>query len=215
MGAGANKSEMPATESGTFRPIKAQEDLALVQRVLTGDPEARSELFARMLCLPRFARYLNRKKGALLSPEELADAIQEAYKDSWQELPGFGGRGGFEAWCFAITSSAIVSAMRRKDRHARVILMSHSVLESLQLKIADRDDGLTPRELRALEVFDRLPEHLRELIIGFAVDKIPFAVLAERQGTTAAALRSRYYRAIEDVRIEIPDEREKTMGAGA
>ena len=50
------------------------------------------------------------------SPEDAADAAQEAFLAAWKGLPNFRGEAGFSTWLYRLTSNAAIDRLRRTRR---------------------------------------------------------------------------------------------------
>ena len=50
------------------------------------------------------------------SPEDAADAAQEAFLAAWKSLPNFRGEAGFSTWLYRLTSNAAIDHLRRTRR---------------------------------------------------------------------------------------------------
>jgi RNA polymerase sigma factor (sigma-70 family) len=173
---------------------------AFVDAVLAGDPDARARLVARMVCLPRFVRSLNRR--VRMSQDDLDDLTQEAFRRFWSSLESFRCECSLEAWAFRVARSTTREA-RRSARAQR----SHAV-DPLQLcELADEDDGecaaahtIGPEHDAVLRAFEALPADVRDLLHARAVERVPYAELAEALGTSAETLRKRYSRLLGELR---------------
>lgn len=185
---------------------------AFVDAVLTGDPDARAQLVARMVCLPRFVRSLNRR--VRLSQDDLDDLTQEAFRRFWASLESFRCECSLEAWAFRVARSTTREA-RRTERGRRSI-----AVDPLQLgEFADADQGehagthmLGPEQDAVLRAFEALPADVRDLLHARAVERVPYVELAAALGTSAEALRKRYSRVLGELRDAAThgsEEREK------
>ena len=50
------------------------------------------------------------------SPEDAADAAQEAFLSAWRALPSFRGEAGFSTWLYRLTANASIDLLRRVRR---------------------------------------------------------------------------------------------------
>ena len=86
-------------------------DEELVRLAAGGDEDA----FAALV-----RRYEDKVYGLALrvldSPEDAADAAQEAFLSAWRGLPAFRGEAGFSTWLYRLTMNAAVDSLRRNRR---------------------------------------------------------------------------------------------------
>ncbi len=68
------------------------------------------------------------------SPEDAADAAQEAFLSAWRALPSFRGEAGFSTWLYRLTANASIDLLRRVRRQRG------------ELRLDDEDLGLTALE---------------------------------------------------------------------
>lgn len=180
-------------------PVQSSER-AFVDAVLARDPDARAQLVARMVCLPRFIRSLNRRSR--LSPDDLEDLTQEAFRRFWASLESFRCECSLEAWAFRVARST--SREARRTEHARRC----TAVDPLHLcDVADEDHGehagthpIGAEHDAVLRAFEALPADVRDLLHARAVERVPYAELAEALGTTAEVLRKRYSRLLSELR---------------
>jgi len=173
---------------------------AFVDAVLARDPDARARLVARMVCLPRFVRSLNRHSW--LSQADLDDLTQEAFRRFWASLESFRCECSLEAWAYRVARSTTREA-RRAERARRC-----KPVDPQQLcKLADEDHDehagsqrIGPEHDAVLRAFEALPADVRELLHARAVERVPYAELALTYGTSVEALRKRYSRLLGELR---------------
>ena len=105
------------------------------------------------------------------SPEDAAEAAQEAFLAAWQGLPNFRGEASFSTWLYRLTSNACVDLLRREGRHRGAAGPSLNDEES-DLHLPDDAPGpqeqAERRELReqietALQALT--PEHRQVLVL--------------------------------------------------
>ncbi|MBD5149580.1 MAG: sigma-70 family RNA polymerase sigma factor [Oscillibacter sp.] len=88
------------------------------------------------------------------SPEDAADAAQEAFLAAWKGLPNFRGEAGFSTWLYRLTSNAAIDRLRRTRRRREEASLDD---EALRL---DAVDGAPSPQARAEG------EELREAVLS-------------------------------------------------
>lgn len=180
-------------------PVQSGER-TFVDAVLTGDPDARARLVARMVCLPRFVRSLNRR--VRLSQDDLDDLTQEAFRRFWASLDSFRCECSLEAWAFRVARSTTREA-RRTERARRSTTVDPQQLGELAAADEGEHAGTTmigPEQDAMLRAFEALPDDVRDLLQARAVERVPYAELAETLGMSPEALRKRYSRLLGELR---------------
>lgn len=177
-----------------------QDDLVLVQQVLTGDQQALKELSLRLRCVPRQVHALASRYARSLGEEELADAAQDIFLKVWQKLATFRGLAPLEVWTWSITRNHIIhladaEAVRRRK-------MSDESEQALQQVLETREERLwSHAELQA--ALDRLPESAARIIRLHHYDGLRLAAIAELEGIGLATLKTRYYRSLTALREDL------------
>lgn len=119
------------------------------------------------------------------SPEDAADAAQEAFLAAWKGLPRFRGEAGFSTWLYRLTSNAAIDHLRRVKRQrgevsldgggpgldavddapspqaqAEETELREAVAEGLSMLSEDHRQALLLRELRGLS-YEEIASELR------------------------------------------------------
>lgn len=184
------------------------DDLALVERVVGGCPDAVDAFVARMFCISRFVGALNRR--ARLSASSLEDVAQEVFGRVWGQLSQYRGDSKLESWVFGFTKRTMNDFIRLEVRRRRES-GSHPDAAAWLAVVPARtsaDSSAASHEARLLKVVQRLPTDLRSLVLARALDGTSFADIAERFSVSAAVVKRRYYRALEAMRTgEVESQR--------
>jgi RNA polymerase sigma-70 factor (ECF subfamily) len=171
--------------------------LRLVQTAREGLSGSIHELVARLACVPRFLRALNRRMGSPFDSSELADLAQDILCDVWRKLGEYRGIARLETWVFPFVDLGLRGAVRRRARQRR------RVCNSLDLEVvADPEntrraaDDAEEREQLVSTFLGRLGEQDRELLQTRYLEDTSVEDLCDRLGLKANAVRNRIHRAI-------------------
>jgi RNA polymerase sigma-70 factor (ECF subfamily) len=149
-----------------------------------------------------------------MSHEDLDDLTQESFRRFWASLESFRCECSLEAWAFRVVRSTTREA-RRTERTRRSIAIDP--LHFSEVSADDQSDDTSsprigPEHDAILRAYEGLPADVRDLLHARAVERVPYAELAETLGTTAEALRQRYSRLLRELRdaaAQRPEGREK------
>lgn len=162
-----------------------------------GIPERIHELVARLACVPRFLRALNRRMGSPFDSSELADLAQDILCEVWRKLGEYRGLARLETWVFPFVDLGLRGAVRRRARQRR------RVSNSLELEVvADPENSrraaedAEERQQLVSTILRRLSGPDRELLQTRYLEDTSVEDLSDRLGLTANAVRNRIHRAI-------------------
>jgi RNA polymerase sigma-70 factor (ECF subfamily) len=164
-------------------------DEALAAEVAGGDPAALGALYRRY-----GAPTLNLVRRITGDHELAQDVTQETFTRVWLKADTFDG-GRFRGWLFAIALNLTRSELARR-RHGMVHLAPQemeavaSKAESPYARLARVEEERT-----VAEAVQRLAPPLREVVVLKVYRQLTFAEIAQMTGTSAAALKLRFYRA--------------------
>ena len=139
------------------------------------------------------------------SPEDAAEAAQEAFLAAWQGLPNFRGEASFSTWLYRLTSNACVDLLRREGRHRGAAGPSLNDEES-DLHLPDDAPGpqeqAERRELReqietALQALT--PEH-RQVLVLREMHQLSYDEIAQVLKLDVGTVKSRINRGRKQLR---------------
>jgi RNA polymerase sigma-70 factor, ECF subfamily len=177
-------------------PATADEDLALMQRAVAGDPDAQTVLYAKHT--PKLNRVA---LSVLRNKEDAEDAVQDTWRKAYSKLQTFEGRSSISTWLTRITVNSALMIRRRNKRLSEVSLNDPPDDEGSVPQPVD--DGLTPeescrqvelRELLARHI-NRLPSLTRAAFLLRDVDGFTTTESIKLLGIRKSALKSRVQRA--------------------
>ena len=177
--------------------VAASEEQELIRRVIAGDSEAQTRLFATHTAkLYRIALKL------LVNKEDAEDAVQDGLCRAYSKLHTFQGRASFSTWLTQIVINSALMIRRRNKHHPQTSLQAmsdeqKSVLYNLiddrpnPEKVCSRAEmnGLLVQEIR------RLSPRAQEAFLLCYVEERSRSELVELLGISSAALKSRVARA--------------------
>jgi RNA polymerase sigma-70 factor (ECF subfamily) len=163
-----------------------------IDRAKGGDQEA----FAQLVC-----RYEKRVLALTCrmcrSPEDGAEAAQEAFLAAWQGLPFFRGDASFSTWLYRLASNAAVDLLRRESRRAAVTGPS---LDDGDLELPDRSaspqEEAERREARAqIEAgLQALTVEHRQVLVLRELHQLSYEEIAEVLDLDVGTVKSRISR---------------------
>lgn len=133
------------------------------------------------------------------SPEDAAEAAQEAFLAVWQGLGSFRGESSFSTWLYRLASNACVDLLRREGRHRAAAGPS---LDDRELNMDAADPAPTPQEAaertelreRIEEGLRRLPEEYRQVLILREMHQLSYEEIAAALCLDLGTVKSRISR---------------------
>ncbi|MFM0436304.1 RNA polymerase sigma factor [Paraburkholderia strydomiana] len=187
------------TETATVPCISgADDDLAIVRRIVAGDRPA-FELLMR-----RHNRRLYRLARATLRDDaEAEDALQDAYLCAYRSLSQFRGDSALSTWLSRLVLNECYGRLRRHARRENVFPIVSSNTADLDLEAMHPSDSESPdravarAEMRALieRKLDELPESFRTVFVLRSVEELSVEETAQCLDIAEATVRSRHFRA--------------------
>jgi RNA polymerase sigma-70 factor (ECF subfamily) len=189
-------SDPPRTRTTT--PVTEPPDL--LARLRAGTPGAFDDLVR--LTQDRVYAVALRMMG---KPEDALDAVQDAYLSAFKALDRFEGGSSLSTWLHRITMNACLMKMRSRRRRPQALIDDlmptfladgHQARPSRPWKPAG-EGGIERRECVALarEAIDRLPDHLREVMLLRDIEGIDTQTCAEMLDVSVAVVKNRLHRA--------------------
>ncbi len=172
------------------------DDLDLVQRVLAGERTAREQLAARLGCVGPILRSRNRAVNGRLGADDLLDVAQEVVARVLTKLPTYLGAARLEVWVYSFCESELLRALARRRRHSqRTIELDPEVVEpAIDEELAREPDLALWGCVSKLQQSDQAIVHARHHA------ELPFQDIASRLGQTVSFTKTRYYRALVQLR---------------
>lgn len=174
-------------------------DQELVDEARQGNRRAFGDLIVRHQ--DRLYRTL---RSVLGSAEDAQDVCQETFLTAFQKLHLFGGRSAFYSWLFRIGFNAAINCRRRRRSTA-----SLDALRDQCGDVADHSHLSSPPE-SPLEVqetqtavrqaLNELPEEFRTALVLKELEGLKYEEIAEMQNCPIGTVRSRIFRAREELR---------------
>jgi len=184
-------------------PDEDAKDVALMERVGTGDVAAFEEL------VERHQRLVVGTVGRMLgNNSEVEDIAQQVFVRVWISANRYVPRAKFTTWLLKITRNLVFNELRRRSRHTRVSLQVESEDEERPIK-DDRatapDAALLEQELqRAIEAaIAELPETQRMAVVLRRYEELSYEQIAEVLDQSVPAVKSLLFRARTELRARL------------
>jgi len=175
----------------------ADDESKLIERSLSGDPEAYAALVNRHQHMVRAVAF--RMTGSFDDSEELA---QEAFVRAYKQLGSFGGASKFSTWLCKIVINLSLDWRRRESRRAGI----HASW-AVEAMSEQGPDGGFPDELsrRVQVALDRLPVKQRAAIVLTLYENQSHAEAAKTLGCTEATVSWRVFAARQELKRLLKD----------
>lgn len=172
-------------------------DLELVRAARGDDPGAAQELAERLACVPAMVRGRNRRLGAPLREEELAEVIQDVLLTVWRRLDSFGGRSRVETWVYGFVVHLVHRRVERERSRPRRLDP-----EAGGLELEVHDDPPEPEDEYRV-VHDKLAAigpPGADIIRLKHFDQLTFEQIGDELDMPVNTVKTRYYRSVERLR---------------
>ena len=179
------------------RPLSADDDLSLADRVARGD-RAAFELLMR-----RHNRRLYRlARASMRDDTEAKDVLQDAYLGAYRSMGQFRGECALSTWLSKLVLNECAARRRRSARRENIVPMI-SADHNTDLVAGVADSGEQPDRLVARtqlrSVLERkvgeLPEIFRVVFVLRSVEDLSVEEIAQMLAIAPETVRSRYFRA--------------------
>lgn len=148
----------------------------------------------------------------MLGPADAQDAAQDAFVKAYRNISGFTPSPGFSAW---ITRIAVNTCLdyRRKPAHLSLVRTS-SEGEEYELEGTDSGPGpegsLASKQagLAVEKAIGRLSEKLRAVVVLIEIEGLSYEETSEALGVSVGTVKSRLFRAREELRRLLERSRE-------
>jgi RNA polymerase sigma factor (sigma-70 family) len=189
-------------------PTGPPNDLALVRRVLAGDPDALEVFIDRMSCVPAILAQRNSLNLKPLTHDVMADLAQDVLIAVWRRLETFAGEGALESWVYPFCTQMYVNAVRSRQRRPphRDIEHAHDVAAP------------DPAVGDVLALSDLVYRHLARLeeiparvIRARHFDFLPFEEIARQIGIPLSTTKTHYRRGLDLLRTYLAPHLSKDL----
>jgi RNA polymerase sigma-70 factor (ECF subfamily) len=182
------------------------EDFRLVRAFKAGDQKSFEELVRRYQRQVANIVYLT-----LGSREEVQDISQEAFVRVYRSIDRFEFDASFFSWIYRITVNLCIDELRRRKvkRVLSLDFLAESTIEkekkSKQQVLAS--DGTLDDEKREviLAALQKISQEHRQVIILREYEELSYAEIASNLGISVQAVKSRIFRAREELRVLLKD----------
>jgi RNA polymerase sigma-70 factor (ECF subfamily) len=175
-------------------------DTALARAALAREPRALDELTLRLEILPGCVRTQNLRYGRRLTREEEEDVVQNVVASLWRKLADFDGRTTLEGWAYGFVCVEVLRAYERRARRPEPTSLDEELHDTPAPEDAPADSGESERLNAALA---RLPEPSGEVVRLKHFEDLTFEQIAERQHESVNTVKTRYYRALERLKLAL------------
>lgn len=167
-------------------------DLALVRAVRSGDPDALVALAERLRCVPRFVAALNRRRGGILSREDVEDLGQDTLVIIWRKLDTFFGQSTLEMWASRISFLEFMNRLRAAGRAAQ----GRTTVDVAEVEPQATEEP-EPHLLEHVErLMDELEPTLADVVRLKHFGQKTFGEISLQLGIPTNTAKTRYYRGI-------------------
>jgi RNA polymerase sigma-70 factor (ECF subfamily) len=171
-------------------PFAADRDLAWAAR--RGDPVAGEAFAQRMRCVGRFIACLSHRHGGALSEHDREDLTSEVTGTVWSRLADYAGLAPLESWVFRYCDFGFRNALRRKRREPAAVPFDEDAVVN---ELSNGDDfELLERS------FARLADDEQSMLRAKYVEELTLAEIASRRGENINTLKSKFHRALVQLR---------------
>lgn len=135
----------------------------------------------------------------LVGSAEAEDVMQDVFVRVWRSLPGYRVEASARTWIVAIARRACVDAVRRMQRHRRLLRRAESSIDVVDAHIATDPTGNVDVEALVVGLdHDRREAFVLTQVLGFSYEET-----ARMCGVPIGTVRSRVSRARADLRARL------------
>lgn len=184
-------------------PLRASDDLAIVRRMVAGEPEALAELYDRFA--PLVLAVARRILGAAGDAEEV---LQEAFLQVWNQAERYdAGRSSVSTWLVLIARTRALDRLR--SRGARDRTAAAAAAEPPPPDTSSRlDEHVLHRERRrrVKEVLSAIPEEQRRVLELAFYEGLSQSEISTRTGTPLGTVKTRALLGMKKLREALRNE---------
>lgn len=181
----------------------ATSDEQIVERALTGDAEAFSEIVRRWE-----RRIFALAYGMLGREEDARDACQETFLAAWRNLRGFRGEAKVSSWLHRIAVNQCITRQRRAKVRGETALEDEAETDGASFSVPAHESPAHAAEShQTTETIRRavnaLPTELRQVIVMKEFEELTFQQIAEALDLPLSTVKSRLYTALRQLRMRL------------
>jgi RNA polymerase sigma-70 factor (ECF subfamily) len=143
------------------------------------------------------APFLRKARKVLYRDEDVEDVVQETFAKIYLHAPRFERVEGasFSSWGYRILMNTALTKYRKVMReHRSTADLDPEVYEQLADDVHEESFRLELSDY-VVSIFAKMPDHLVRVLELHFIQELPQQTIAEREGTTVGAIKTRVHRA--------------------
>jgi RNA polymerase sigma-70 factor (ECF subfamily) len=194
---------MPAAGASTDRMETATNDEQMVERALSGDPEAFGEIVLRWE-----RRIFALSFGMLGREEDARDATQETFLAAFRNLRGFRGEAKVSSWLHRIAVNQCITRQRRAKVRGETALEDeaekNAAVFALPVDASPARNAETVERTAAVRrAVGALPPDLRQVVVMKEFEELTFQEIADALEIPLSTVKSRLYTALRQLQMRL------------
>ena len=198
-----------ALTPGTVRPqSKIDGDLAMVQRVQSGDVAAFDQLILKYR-----ERLYSIIYNLCSNREDAADLTQETFIKAFSSIKRFKGKASFYTWLYRIAVNSTLTYLKRnRMRHffsfenINEEVSSSEIVEALSVKIKSEKAALMNELQEKLnEALQKLSDKHRTVVVLYEIEGLSHQDISNVMGCSVGTIRSRLHYAKQQLQAYLKD----------
>lgn len=178
-------------------------DEQMVERALTGDPEAFGEIVRRWE-----RRIFALSFGMLGREEDARDATQETFLAAFRNLRGFRGEAKVSSWLHRIAVNQCITRQRRAKVRSETALEDEAEKNAAVFALPADVSPARIAEHRETSIVVRkavsaLPPDLRQVVVMKEFEELTFQEISDVLGVPLSTVKSRLYTALRQLQLRL------------
>ncbi len=182
-------------------------DVVLVQKARRKEPAAVEAFLERLKCVPRMLAFKNSQLGSPLNRIELEDVSQDILLAVWRKLDQYTGQGNLESWVYRFCFLELMARIRSLGRQQRLLRDA-----ALDAPAAGRPPPDPVRYEEMYRCLNALGNPVADVIRLKHFEELTFEEIAERLQVSTNTAKTRYYRALPQLRQLLRKEQGQQQG---
>ena len=194
---------MLAREAGTDQMDTASNDEQMVERALSGDPEAFGEIVRRWE-----RRIFALAFGMLGREEDARDATQETFLSAFRNLRNFRGEAKVSSWLHRIAVNQCITRQRRAKVRSETALEDEAEKNAAVFALSTeaspaRSAEEVERSMAVRRAVTALPPDLRQVVVMKEFEELTFQEIADALELPLSTVKSRLYTALRQLQMRL------------